>query len=200
MDMTSFTQEALDWVRLHTIQLLVTLFVIVLYIVLDRLGGPFLRKSADQGDYAKSAALKAIKVARLFTALLGGFLLVVVWGIDLSPILIVSTTVITLLGVALFASWSLLSNITAYFVLLIHPGFARGSFIRVIEADNYVEGSISNLFFFNVELLTQDQEIVLYPNNLMMSRVVVIDAKPRSASIGKITAEKPLESSNDQLP
>lgn len=198
--MTPFTQHLLDWVVLHAIQLSVTLFVIVLYIALDRLGAPFFRKSADQGDFAKSAALKAIKVARLFTALLGGFLLVVVWGIDLSAILIVSTTVITLLGVALFASWSLLSNITAYFILLIHPGFARGTFIRVIEADNYVEGSISNLFFFNVELLTQEQEIVLYPNNLMMSRVVVIDAKPRLTSIGKITLEKPLETSADLLP
>lgn len=37
------------------------------------------------------------------------------WSIDLRSFVVVAGTALTLLGVALFATWSLLSNITAFF-------------------------------------------------------------------------------------
>jgi hypothetical protein len=65
------------------------------------------------------------------------------WGIEFDSVFLFASTTLTLLGVALFASWSLLSNVAAYFVILLHPSFRRGTFVRVIDFDNYAEGYIS---------------------------------------------------------
>ncbi|MEM1188223.1 MAG: hypothetical protein AAGI72_06840 [Pseudomonadota bacterium] len=67
---------------------------------------------------------------------------------EIASLLVFAGTALTLLGVALFASWSLLSNVTAYFVLVLHPTFSRGTFIRILDADNYAEGYIAELGFF----------------------------------------------------
>ena len=182
------------WIAQNTGQLIITVALVVLYIVLDRIGAPRFEESADRGEFKAGAATKAIRIARAVTGLFGALILMIVWGVDFGAVLIVGTTTITLLGVALFANWSILSNITAYFVLLLHPKFLRGTFIRVIDADNYVEGYVSNITLFNVELRTEDGETVLYPNNLLLGRVAQINPKDRLRSVGKIAAKPSGES------
>ena len=188
MNLAELKIIALTWIGEHTTQLIVTGVMLVLYVILDRIGAPRFRKGADRGEFKVGAASKAIRAARLITGLFGGLVLMVVWGVDLSAVLFVATTTIALLGVALFASWSLLSNITAYFVLLLHPTFTRGTFIRVIEADNYVQGYISDLSLFSVELVTEDKETIFYPNNLLLGRVALINPKNRLGAAGKLAA------------
>jgi small-conductance mechanosensitive channel len=135
-----------------------------------------------------------VKTARAITATFGLLILLVVWGVDIGSVMIFATTVITLLGVALFASWSMLSNVTAYFILLIHPSFRRGNFIRVFDADNYAEGYISEVMLFSTKLVTEDREVIIYPNNLLLGRLAIINPRDRLAGVGKLkppTQEQP---------
>ena len=113
--------------------------------------------------------------------------ILIAWGIDFSGLLVISTSLITLTGVAFFASWSLLSNITAYFLLLFQTSFRRGNFIRVLDADNYVEGFISEINLFNTKLITEDREIIVYPNNLILTRPSVINPRAKWKTVGKFT-------------
>jgi small-conductance mechanosensitive channel len=109
-----------------------------------------------------------------------------IWGFDFQWLLAVSSGLITLTGVALFASWSILSNITAFFILLAHESYKRGNFIRIIEADNYVEGTISEINLFNTRLITENMESIIYPNNLLIARPTIINPNVRFTTIGKI--------------
>ncbi|MEO7781150.1 MAG: mechanosensitive ion channel domain-containing protein, partial [Candidatus Nitrotoga sp.] len=95
-------------------------------------------------------------------------------------------------GVALFASWSLLSNVTAYFILLSQPSFQRGNYIRIIDVDNSVEGYIAELNLFSTKLLTENREIIVYPNNLLLVRPTVVNPKNRLSGIGKLPQNKEL--------
>ena len=116
-----------------------------------------------------------------------------IWGFDFSGLLLFTTSIVTVVGIALFASWSILSNITAYFVLLLHQSYRRGNFIRVIDADNYIEGYISEMNAFNTRLITEAREVIIYPNNLLLSRPTIINPKSRFEGIGKIKAAAPVE-------
>ena len=102
-------------------------------------------------------------------------------------LLVISTSLITLTGVAFFASWSLLTNITAYFLLLFQMSFRRGNFIRVLDADNYVEGFITEINLFNTKLITEDREIIVYPNNLILTRPSIINPRAKWKTVGKFT-------------
>lgn len=179
-----------NYIQANWIQVSITIGIAVTYIFLDRFSKPLIEDGADQGNFKSTAVGNAVAIARGITALFGSLILVIVWGVDLGSLLLFATTAITLLGVALFASWSLLSNITAFFILLIHPSFKRRNFVRVFDVDNYVEGYIADVTLFNTHLITENREIVVYPNNLMLGRPTMINPRDRLNGVGKIVATK----------
>ena len=185
MDLTTFAADVRAWIAFNSARLAVSLGLIAGYFILNWLIARIARAAAHDKS-RQGAAYKASRAVRLVTAFFGLMVLLVVWGIDFGAVSIFATTTVTLLGVALFASWSLLSNVTAYFVLLFHRTFTRGTYVRIIDADNYVEGYVSDLSLFSMELRTESGEIIVYPNNLLISRVALINPDRRQASMGKI--------------
>lgn len=177
----------LEWIVENFVQILISIGLMVSYIALDRISAPRLEESADSSRLKTDTAGKAIRIARMIIGSFGLLLIVAVWGVDLSTVVILASTAITLLGVALFASWSLLSNVTAYFIMLLHPSLKRGNFIRILDADNYVEGTISDLTLFSVKLVTESRELLVYPNNLVLARPIVVNPRDRLAGVGKLT-------------
>ena len=161
--------------------------MLVFYFVTTKYTLPKIEAKVSQSNLKSDEFTKAHHIAKLLIGILSLVLVLLVWGIDFSGLLVVSTSILTLTGVALFASWSLLSNITCYFLLLFHTSFRRGNFIRVLDADNYVEGYITEIGVFNTRLLTEDREIIVYPNNLIMNRPSVINPRKKWKTIGKLS-------------
>ncbi len=187
MDYSSVTNAISDWALEHGAQLSVTFTILAIYLVLDRLATPRIAGGAEASKLKSNSVSKAVRTARIIVAIFGLLILTVVWGFDFSSLMIFATTAMTLLGVALFASWSILSNVTAYFILLLHPSFKRGNFIRVFEADNYVEGYISDVMLFSTRLVTEEREVLVYPNNLILGRPAMINPRDRLQGVGKVT-------------
>ncbi len=167
-------------------KLLVTVLVLGVYLLISRVTAPRLYQSADHGGFKEAEGERAARLARLFTAIFCGLTLLIVWGVEVASLLVFAGTALTLLGVALFASWSLLSNVTAYFVLLLHPTFRRGTFLRILDADNYAEGYIADLGLFSVKLITENREAIVYPNNLVLGRPCQINPRDRLLGVGKL--------------
>ncbi len=186
MDFATVSKAVATWLDGYGVQLLITAVVIVLYFLLDRFSKPKLEEGADQSRLNEEAASDAIRAARLITGFVGVLVLGMVWGVDFHAVLLFAGTTLTLLGVALFAQWSILSNITAYFILFLQPSFRRGNFIRVIDVDNYIEGYISDITLFNTKLITENREIIVYPNNLLLGRAALINPRDRLDGIGKL--------------
>ena len=102
-----------------------------------------LAESVDHGGLKDASATKAIRIARL------------TWDVEFDPLFIFASTTLTLLGLALFASWSILSNVTTYVAILLHPSFRRGTFVGVFDTDNYVEGYILELSLLNTKFVRE---------------------------------------------
>lgn len=191
MDVSSITTALADWAGGNEWKIALSVGLVVLYFLLDRLAAPLLAEGAEQSRLKSESVRKAVRTARVITATFGLLILTVVWGFDFSSLMIFATTTITLLGVALFASWSILSNVTAYFILIVHPSFRRGNFIRVFEADNYVEGYISDVMLFSTKLVTEEREVIVYPNNLILGRPAVVNPRDRLRGVGKLPPAVP---------
>ncbi|MGR8949547.1 MAG: mechanosensitive ion channel domain-containing protein [Gammaproteobacteria bacterium] len=185
------------WLYDHAWECAITIALLLAYLLADRFGSPRIEEKSDDSHFSAGAAAKAINIARVLFALVGIPILLIIWGVNFGSIVVFATTTVTLIGVALFASWSMLSNITAYFVLLLHPAFRRGNFVRIIDADNYVEGYISDLSLFNAKLITESREIIMYPNNLLLTRPFLINPRDRLSGIGKLTPP-PNKAGSDQ--
>ena len=180
----------------YALEVAMTVLVIGIYLGIDRFTSPKLVEGADQSNLKDAAANKAIGILRVVTLLAAGLVLAAIWGINLTSVLVFTGTALTLIGVAFFASWSLLSNVTAYFVLLLHPSFRRGNFIRIIDADTYIEGYIADVTPFNSKLITESREVVVIPNNMILGRPAVINPRDRGEAVGKIPISRGNNTSN----
>lgn len=186
MECSSFACSLEFWLSANLFRLLTTSAVLAFYLIAVRITKPRLRESADEGGFKEDAANQATNIVRAISSTFGVLVIAIVWGIDFGAIMLFASTTLTLLGVALFASWSILSNVTACVILLLHPAFRRGTFIRVIDADNYAEGYISELTLFNTKLVTENREVIYYPNNQLLGRPSIINPRDRLDGVGKL--------------
>ena len=178
--------QFIAWASRYAFSLVLSFLALLAYVLLTRLAFPTIEASVDRSNLKVATTQQAYDTVRLIAGLVTLAVLLLIWGIDFGGLLVLSTSLLTLTGVALFASWSLLSNVTAYFVLLVQSSFRRGNYIRVVDADNYVEGYIAEVNVFNTRLITSDRETVLYPNNLLLARVAVINPRERWKPMGKV--------------
>lgn len=196
------------WINQYYVNLIWSAGVILLHVIIVKWTLPKVKDGVKISKLSEDSALKAFNMMRIIIGTMTVAALFIVWGIDFSGLLLISTSLITITGVALFANWSLLSNITAYFILLYQPSYSRGNFIRIFDGDNFVEGTITEVNLFNIKLITDEDEVIMYPNNLLLTRLSMLNPKHRLQGFGKIVPTvvishrkndniKPLESSAD---
>lgn len=109
----------------------------------------------------------------------------VLFGIEYSQIGLFFSSVFAVIGVALFAQWSLLSNITASFLIFFGFPFSPGDSISVIEADRELTGVIISIGLLYTVLKMESGDLLSYPNSLLLQRAVVAR---RTKAVAKIDA------------
>lgn len=179
-------KELIGWFAEYKFNLTFTAIIFAIYFIFRMIAGPRIREHAEVGKLKDSVTDKALSVLNilLFIGAISSSL--IVWGFDFKGLLALSASILAVTGVAMFAGWSVLSNITAFFILLAQTSFKRGNFIRIFDADNYVEGYISEINLFNTKLISEGREVILYPNNLLLTRPTIINPRNRMDTVGKI--------------
>lgn len=97
----------------------------------------------------------------------------IIWGVNLAGIWVVASSLFGILGIAFFAQWSLLSNVTGSFVLFFSSPFKIDDHITLQDGDNSVTGEVEDMTLFYVRLRTDAGQLVSVPNNLMLQKAVV---------------------------
>jgi small-conductance mechanosensitive channel len=119
-----------------------------------------------------------IKYIHLLINILAVISLIVIWGVQKNDILITLSSIATVVGVAMFAQWSILSNITSGIILFFSFPFKIGDVIKVHDKDFNIEAEIIDINAFHTDLITQDGERIVYPNNLLLQKGISI-VKPK---------------------
>ncbi|MHC6648475.1 mechanosensitive ion channel domain-containing protein [Alteromonas sp. HB246098] len=194
----------LAWLTQYQSNVVFSGLVLLIYLAMSRKLLPKLETNIVKSKLKSNSALKGLFAARVIVATVSLSLLLLAWGIDFSGLLVLSTSIITVTGVALFASWSLISNITAYFILLTNVAYRRGNYVRILDGDNYIEGVIADVGPFSTRLLTAERETLMYPNNLILTRPVLLNPKEKWGAMGKVVAksstEKPVVKTEEAKP
>ena len=187
MSFSEISQQLLRHFNPVTLQLFITALVLVFYFIISYRVMPLLSKVIANSRLKAEMNKRAAVVFHILLVLLLIVVLSVIWGVDIRGLLVLASSMIAVIGVALFAAWSLLSNITAFFILLGQKAFAKGMDVRVIDGGNHLEGRIVEINLFSTVLQTKDNEQVIYPNNLLVSRPVLVMPK-KSRKVVKVSA------------
>ncbi|WP_027075869.1 mechanosensitive ion channel domain-containing protein [Maribacter antarcticus] len=172
-----------DFITTHQNQLLSSIVILVLVLILKVALSAAARKVGKLGDFnpvRTNLIVKYISIALSVTAVAA---LTLVWGVDYKDLGVLLSSVFAVIGVALFAQWSILSNITAGVIIFFSFPFKIGNTIRILDKElTGAERSelevlvIEDIRAFHLHLRKTNGEILTYPNNLVLQKGVVLIA------------------------
>ncbi len=102
-----------------------------------------------------------------------------IWGVDEKQLLIYVSSFLTILGIAFFAQWSILSNITAGLILFINYPVRIGDTITILEKDNDTTGEIRDIGAFFITLRTKKGELITLPNAIILQKNIKYYPQPK---------------------
>jgi small-conductance mechanosensitive channel len=155
----------------HT-QLIETVIVAIGFLLLRYTSLKSIDNVSNRFQYSKSRMKITKKLVKVLISSLAIASIILVWGVNQSKLLYFISSLLTVLGVALFAQWSILSNITATIIVFFSFPAKIGDTIAILEKDSLVEGRISDIGIFFVLLKTKDGEVVSIPSNLFIQKVI----------------------------
>jgi len=109
----------------------------------------------------------------LFYIIVALFTIAFVWSVDIQGLSVIASSVFAIIGVALFAQWSILSNVTASIIIFFTFPAKVGDRVRILAGDNTVEGNVREIALFQIEIIDDEGNIILFPNNLLLQNPVV---------------------------
>lgn len=169
----------------YEVSLFATGLILVAYKIMRAYVFPRIEKTVEHSKFKREPLSKAVSFMKVGLRLFGFIIILFIWGFDFQNLMVLASSLLTVVGVALFASWSILSNVSAFFILLMDESFKRGNFIRVVNGDNYIEGYISTIDLINTTLITETRETIKYPNNLIVINPTIVCTKTRLSAVGK---------------
>ncbi len=151
-----------------------SLIVIVLAVILRVLINQIINRTIIDKVVQKSRSQLIRKAIHLIIFLVCITLLMIIWGVNQSQLAVFIGSILTIVGVAFFAQWSLLSNITSNIMLFFGHSVKVGDTISIMESKDYeIQGEVLNigLFFTKIKLLDSEDDITL-PNNIFIQKTI----------------------------
>ena len=158
-------------------ELLGTIACLIIFVLLRLLITKAVGKIGRIGDIKLIRTRLVIKYITYGLSILLLVAIIFIWGIQIQELGLIISSVFAVLGVALFASWSILSNITAGIILFFSFPYKIGDRIRILDKDFPEEAIIIDIKTFTVNLRKDNGSLLTYPNNLLLQKGVVLVQK-----------------------
>ena len=156
------------------IQIIETILVFIGYVGTYFITKVFINKTLKNTHLDRGRRKIIVKALNLFSFLTLIILLSAVWGLEQSEIAVFIGTILTALGIAFFAQWSLLSNVTSSLLLFFNHPIKIGDRIKVLDKEYPFEGEVTDLNYFFVHLKTENGEIITIPNSILLQKSISI--------------------------
>ncbi|OOV16557.1 mechanosensitive ion channel domain-containing protein [Flavobacterium sp. LM4] len=155
-------------------EILATIVLFIVLMLLRIIVAKLIRKFAKTSERLEHRTNLIIKYIHLLMNTLVIISLIIIWGVDTKDIFITVSSITTVIGVAMFAQWSILSNITSGMILFFSFPFRIGDTIKIHDKDFPIEAEIEDISAFHVNLRTKEGEKIIFPNNLLLQKGISI--------------------------
>lgn len=156
----------------YTLQIIKTAVLILVFLGTKFFTKRMIRRVGARFKY-QSGRIKITN--KIINALLGILLIVflmVIWGIQQSQLLVFLSTILTILGVAFFAQWSLISNITSTLIIFFNHPIRIGDSLTIMEKDYEIEGVLNDISIFFITIKTKDGRKITMPSNIFLQKMI----------------------------
>lgn len=187
----------MEIIEKYKLQLLETVIIIAVLIIINFVIRKWSSRITNKFSLARERRKITIKIMNAATIIIGGITLAGIWGLDQEELFVFFTSTLTVLGIAFFAQWSILSNITSGILLFFNHPLHIGDHIKILDKDMSVEGVLKDISVFFMHIETNDGEYITIPNSIVTQKIISITAKGKK----KISAaDKPLKGNDIEEP
>ncbi|MFC2148726.1 MAG: mechanosensitive ion channel domain-containing protein [Eudoraea sp.] len=160
----------------HKSELLATVITLVALLVLKFILSKTIRKVGSVSDLNKVRTRLIIKYVSFGLSVVGLAVIIFIWGVNFRELGLIFSSVFAVIGVAIFAQWSILSNVTAGIILYFSFPFKIGDRIKIMDKEIEYDGNyiIEDIKAFHIHLRNDDSELLTYPNSLMLQKGVLL--------------------------
>ena len=170
----------MKWID-YEVQVFQTLILVALLVVVNLI----VRKAASQAlknfQFGLQRRRVIVKIINFFVFLSAVVFLSAIWGVEASEIVIFVSSILTVLGVAFFAQWSVLSNITASLILFFNHPLKIGDRINVLDKEYNISGEIRDISFFFLHIKTDEGSTITIPNSVAIQKVISVSSMDKEA-------------------
>ncbi|MDO6759189.1 mechanosensitive ion channel [Tamlana sp. 2_MG-2023] len=100
-----------------------------------------------------------------------------VFGAEFKELAVVFSSIFAVIGIGLFAIWSILSNVTSGIIMFFNFPYKVGDKIEIHDHDFPITAIIEDIRAFQLHLRLDNGNLVTYPNNLMLQKAVTLIKK-----------------------
>ena len=101
----------------YKVEMIQTLISITILLIIKYIINKSIKKATSKNNFSLIRKVLIIKIINIILSIIGIITLSIVWGVDKNDFILFFSSLLTILGVALFAQWSIFSNITAGVIL-----------------------------------------------------------------------------------
>ena len=154
-------------------KILSVLICVTAYLFIIRAVNVTIRRLGENKQVSSVRIKYLLKTANIALFATFVFVACLVLGLGYSEISLFLSSVFAVVGVALFAQWSILSNITASMVIFFGFPYRVGDRIKVTDSDFDLSGTVEEISLFHVLIRTEEGNIITYPNTLILQKPVI---------------------------
>lgn len=163
-----------DYFLIHKSELLKTVIIIIVFLAIRLIINKTVRKVGKNNTYKKARIKLILRYVNIIILFISSLIISLIWSLDFRKLGLFFSSIFAILGIALFAQWSVLSNITSGVVLFFYFPFKIGDKIRIQDKDFTFEAVIEDIKAFNVNLRNDKGELITYPNSLFLQKGVLL--------------------------
>lgn len=158
--------------ELLQLRIIETIVILVVAIFIKLSTNFFIDRTIKRQLLNKTRGKLVKKIINFTLLLIAVNFILIVWGVNQSELILFMTSVLTVIGIALFAQWSILSNITAGLILFFNHSVRLEDTVTIMEKDYEIEGRISDIGFFFITLKTKEGDHISLPCNIFLQKTI----------------------------
>jgi len=154
-------------------QLLLTFGLLIVVVIIKLVSRKSVNRFLNRFDFDTKRKRIVHRIINLFLFIFVTVSLISIWNIDQKDLIVFLTSVVTVLGIAFFAQWSILSNITSSLILFFNHPLKIGQNIRVLDKEYDVEGKLIDISFFFMYIRNEEGYLITIPTSVALQKTMV---------------------------
>lgn len=164
----------MEFLNFYGNRFIFTLITLALLVILRIIVFKTINKVATKWERLHTRTSLIKKFVNYLTTFLLILFLPLIWGFQPKDITVFLSSIFAVIGIAFFAQWSILSNITSGIIMFFTFPYKIGDFIKIHEGGDSIYGYIEDIRTFQVIIRSLDNSIITFPNSMMLQKGVSI--------------------------